>query len=62
MTVKSNILKLFLVNNELTVKEIVGKLDVSKQMVHLVLTKLLEENTVQKFGRTPKTIYRIINK
>ena len=62
MSVKSNILKLFLVNNELTVKEIVDKLDVSKQMVHLVLTMLLEENTVQKFGRTPKTIYRIINK
>jgi len=43
------------------VKEIVDKLDVSKQMVHLVMTRLLEENKVQKFGRTPKTIYRIIN-
>jgi len=60
VSVKTNILKLFAVNNELTVKEIVYKLDVSKQMVHLVLTRLLEDNIVQKFGRTPKTIYRIL--
>ncbi len=62
MFIKDKILKLFDVHNELSVKEIVDKLSVSKQMVHLILHKLIIENEVQKFGRTPKTIYRVIKK
>ncbi len=59
MTVQKKILKLFKVNTELTVKELVEKTGASKQMVHLVLAKFLQHDLVQKMGRTPKTIYRL---
>jgi len=58
MTVKERILDLFEERNELSVVEIANELLVSKQMIHLVLKQLLESNQVEKFGRTPKTIYR----
>lgn len=60
MTVKDKILKLFSDNNELTVKEIVDKLGVSKQMVHLVVKGLIQENVLEKLGSVPKTVYRYI--
>jgi hypothetical protein len=56
----NKILKLFITSNELTVREIVDKLDVSKQMIHLALNKLLDSGKIEKLGRTPKTVYRII--
>ena len=59
MTVKSRILALFEKTPELTVKEIVDRLAVSKQMVHLVLKELTESKTLEKLGRTPKTVYRL---
>ncbi len=60
MTVKEHILKLFKSDHELTVKEITDKLGVSKQMVHLVMKRLLDDSIVEKFGRTPKTVYKLI--
>ncbi len=61
MTIKEKIIRLFEQKNELSVKEITDNLLVSKQMVHLVLTKLMEENKVVKYGRVPKTVYRFID-
>ena len=61
MTVKSNITKLFNKNRELSVKEITDRLQVSKQMVHLVMNQLVVEHLIEKLGRAPKTIYRIID-
>lgn len=58
-TIRENIEKLFKENSELTVKEIVNTLQVSKQMVHLVLKKMLEEGKLEKLGRPPKTVYRL---
>lgn len=49
----------FETKKELSVSEITNTLFVSKQMVHLVLNKLLEIGFVEKFGRTPKTIYKL---
>lgn len=62
MTVKEKIIRLFEEQKELTVTEITNELLVSKQMVHLVLNSLLADNIVEKIGRTPKTIYRKIEK
>lgn len=59
MTIKEQVLKLFSLYKELTVKEIVEKTGASKQMVHLVLVKLLDEKKAEKMGRAPKTIYRL---
>lgn len=60
MVIKQKILKLFETSNELTIGEIVNKIQASKQMVHLVMKQLLYDNIVEKLGRTPKTIYRVI--
>lgn len=61
MSVKISILTLFESQKELSVKEITDKLNVSKQMVHLVMKQLVEDGIVEKFGRTPKTIYRFVS-
>jgi hypothetical protein len=59
MTVKEKIIALFESKKELSVIEIVNELFVSKQMVHLILNNLVETGFIQKFGRTPKTIYKL---
>lgn len=58
MTIRDKIVQLFQQNHELSAKEITDNLMVSKQMVHIVLAKLVEENKVVKYGRVPKTVYR----
>ncbi len=60
MSIKSRVLDLFQTSKELTVKEIVDKLNASKQMVHLVLNQLMKDKGVEKLGRPPKTVYRLI--
>ncbi|MFA7445341.1 MAG: hypothetical protein WCY89_05290 [Flavobacteriaceae bacterium] len=62
MTVKEKIIQLFEERKELRVTEITNELLVSKQMVHLVLNDLLTNQSIEKIGRTPKTIYRKIEK
>ncbi len=44
---------------DLSVKELVDMLHVSKQAIHIAINQLLEQDIVSKFGRTPKTIYRL---
>jgi hypothetical protein len=58
MNVKQKIQILLLEFNELSVNEIVNKLSVSNQMVHLALKQLIENKDVIKLGSSPKTIYR----
>jgi hypothetical protein len=57
MTIYHKIIQLFDLQSEWTIKDIVARLDSSKQMVHLALNRLLEEGRVVKYGRTPKTFY-----
>ncbi len=57
--VKNDILKLFEQHKELSVREIVDNLGVSRQMVHHALGQLLDEGKVEKLGRPPKTVYRL---
>jgi hypothetical protein len=59
MTAKEKIIQLFENKKELSVTEIVNEISVSKQMVHLVLNSLVENNFIDKIGRTPKTIYKL---
>ncbi|WP_310555299.1 hypothetical protein [Flavobacterium sp.] len=58
MKIKEKIIKLFDLEKELSVTEIVNELSVSKQMVHLILNSLVEIEYIEKIGSTPKTIYR----
>jgi len=61
MTIEEKIKKEFKLNKELTVKELVFRTQASKQMIHLVLKKLVAEKYLEKLGRTPKTVYRLLN-
>ncbi|MEO8148777.1 MAG: hypothetical protein ABI723_14125 [Bacteroidia bacterium] len=46
---------------DLSVKELVDILHVSKQAIHIAINQLSEQDVIIKFGRTPKTIYRLNN-
>lgn len=62
MTVKSRILELFSHNRELSAKELTDRLGVSKQMVHIALKQLTNQQVIERLGRPPKTIYRVIQR
>ena len=62
MKIKDKIEKALDEKGDLSVKELVDMLDVSKQAIHIALNQLLEQDIILKFGRTPKTIYRLNNK
>lgn len=59
MKIKDKIIGVLLESGDLSVKEMVDKLDVSKQAIHVALVQLLDAGEIVKFGRTPKTIYRL---
>ena len=61
MSIKEKILELFVSTKELSIKEIGDNLLVSKQAIHYAINQLLAENRVEKIGRTPKTVYRILS-
>lgn len=58
--VKDQIKELFLELKELTVKELNSKLSVSKQVIHRYMNELLEEGFLEKLGKPPKTLYRLM--
>lgn len=59
MSSKSRVIAKFNEFSELTVKELVSRLGISKQMVHKVLNELLANKMIEKLGQAPKTIYRL---
>jgi predicted transcriptional regulator len=62
MSIKNQIIALFKEHHDLTVREIVDRLEVTKQSVHLVLNKLTADGVVRKSGKAPKTLYRWVEK
>jgi predicted DNA-binding protein YlxM (UPF0122 family) len=59
LKIKEKILTLLTEKVDLSVKEMVDIMEVSKQAVHIAINQLLEKDLIVKFGRTPKTIYRL---
>ncbi len=59
MKIKHRITKALQEKGDLSVKELVDILHVSKQAIHIALKQLLDEDEIVKFGRTPKTMYRL---
>ena len=59
MLIKDRITEALKEKGDLSVKELVDSFEVSKQAIHVALGQLLELDIVEKFGRTPKTIYRL---
>ena len=59
MKIKEKIETALKEKGDLSVKELVDMLHVSKQAIHIALNQLLEQDAIVKFGRTPRTIYRL---
>ncbi|MBX9783829.1 MAG: hypothetical protein K2X48_11110 [Chitinophagaceae bacterium] len=59
MKIRDKIIELLGREGDLSVKEMVDRLDVTKQAIHIAINQLLSENLVDKFGKAPKTIYRL---
>jgi len=59
MKIKDQIVAALSKSGDLSVKELVDLLQVSKQAIHIALNQLLDAEAVIKFGKTPKTIYRL---
>lgn len=60
MKIKDKIIILLQEKGDLSVKEMIDFINgVSKQAVHVAINQLLEKNEIEKFGRAPKTIYRL---
>lgn len=59
MKIKDRIVQSLNEKGELAIKEMVDLLEVSKQAIHVAINQLLEDGQVVKFGRVPKTIYRL---
>ena len=62
MKIKEKILKLLKERNDLSVKEMIDLLHVSKQAIHKSIIQLLEADEIIKLGKVPKTIYRLKEK
>ncbi len=60
MKIRDKILQQLKISGDLSVKELTDNLLVSKQAIHVAITQLLENGEIEKFGKTPKTIYRLI--
>lgn len=58
MKTEEQILKLFDESQDWSPKEITFRLGTSKQMVHRVLAKLLQQGVLEKFGKPPQVFYR----
>lgn len=59
MTIQELVKKCFEENGDQSVRELHDRLMVSKQSIHTALNKLMSDGLIVKFGRTPKTIYRL---
>ena len=58
MKIKDRIL-ILLEEKEICPSKMTDLLEVSKQAIHIAINQLLEEETIIKFGKVPKSIYRL---
>jgi hypothetical protein len=59
MYIENQIIEYLKSNQEASVNELQEQIQVSRQMLHRVLNRMLEEGYLQKLGRAPKVFYRI---
>jgi hypothetical protein len=59
MTIENQIVEYLKVHQEASVNELQGQISASRQMLHRVLSRMLEEGYLQKLGRAPKVFYRL---
>jgi hypothetical protein len=61
MTIENQIVEYLKAHGESGVTEMQEQMNVSRQMLHRVLNRMLEEDLLQKLGRPPKVFYRLSN-
>jgi DNA-binding transcriptional regulator GbsR (MarR family) len=59
MSIKEQVLVLMLDKGEVRITELTERTGSSRQMVHRVLKKLLEEKRIIKIGKAPRTFYKL---
>jgi len=59
MSVENQIINYLKVHQEASVNELQEHIQVSRQMIHRVLNRMLEDGYLQKLGRAPKVFYRV---
>jgi hypothetical protein len=59
MTIDNQIINYLKVHTEGSVGEMQEQIGISRQMLHRVLTRMLEQGYLQKLGRPPKVFYRL---
>ena len=59
MSIENQIIEYLKPNQEASVNELQEQIQVSRQMLHRVLSRMLEEGYLQKLGRAPKVFYRV---
>ena len=59
MTIENQIINFLKAHSEGSVNELQEQIGVSRQMLHRVLSRMLEQGYLQKLGRPPKVYYRI---
>ena len=59
MSIENQIIEYLKVNQEASVNELQEQIQVSRQMLHRVLSRMLEEGFLQKLGKPPKVFYRL---
>jgi transcriptional antiterminator len=60
MTIENQIISYLKIHQEVSVNELQEHIPVSRQMLHRVLNRMLEEGLLQKLGKAPKVFYRLI--
>lgn len=59
MSVENQIIKYLKVHQEASVNELQGQIPASRQMLHRILSRMLQEGYLQKLGRPPRVFYRL---
>lgn len=59
MTIDNQIINYLKIHTEGTVNELQEQIGVSRQMLHRVLSRMIEQSYLQKLGRPPKVFYRL---
>ena len=59
MSIENQIVEYLKVHNEVAVNELQEQIGVSRQMIHRVLNRMMEEGFIQKLGKPPKVFYRL---
>lgn len=59
MNIEDKIIKYIKDNGEVTINELTEHIDVSRQMLHRVVKRMIEDNYLIKLGKPPKVFYKL---